>query len=197
MTTELETNANPIDVVPPKVFTAEDPYLKNEFNTYVMWKVMPRYFKYPPPKKVGRTFETQTTSEFLETHGIDDDMIMELAEIKTQKDFAQKYGVAETTLVIWNRTIEKRNILDDVKKWAQRISKNVVLAMYNNSLSGKNLNADRDRLNFLKFAGYVEKSGVQHSADETLTDMIKRSLLVKPKQDNGSGQSGPTIAPTH
>lgn len=161
---------------------------EKEFNMYVMWKVLPHYFKSPPPRKTGHsTYEPQTSDEFLDSLGVDDELLRELSTIKKQGDFAIKYDLSPDTLTDWNKLIESRNLLDDVKKWARRLSKNVVLAMYNNSLSGKNLNADRDRLNFLKFGGYVEKTGVEHSADETLTDIIKRSLI---KKENGAGPTG-------
>lgn len=162
---------------------------QREFELYVMWKVLPHYFKRPPLKKTGpNTYEPQSSDEFLDSLGVDDELLRELATMKTQGEFAIKYDLSPDTLTDWNKKIEERDLLADVKVWARRLAKNVVMAMYNNALSSKNLNADRDRLNFLKFGGYVEKTGIEHSGTLTLTDIIKRSLLTKPT--NGAGTTG-------
>jgi hypothetical protein len=182
-----ENTTNPT-IEPTIVEVVKDPYFKKEFELYVLWQCQPAYFKRPPRGKDGTA---PSSKDFLEGLGIDDDIIFELAEIKTQAQFAARYGLSPDTLTAWNKSIENRNILEDMRKWARRISKNVVLAMYNNALSSKNLNADRDRLNFLKFAGYVEKTGVELSTSETLTDILKNALIKKKNGDtNGTTAIG-------
>ena len=165
-----------------------DPIKKREFDLYVLWKSLPYYFKRPPSiKNRDGSYTSQTTDQFLDSLGIDDEEIVELSQLKNQGQFAERYNVAPETLSDWNKVIKTRDMLSDTRAWALKLSKNVVLAMYNNALSSKNLNADRDRANFLKYGGWVEKTAHEIDAGETLAGFIMEALK-KPKT-NGTGDS--------
>ncbi len=99
---------------------------------------------------------------------------MELLELPNQKSFAERYDIAQETLSDWNKLIAARDPFSDMRQWMNKLSKNVVMAMYTNSLSTKNLNADRDRLNFLKVTGWSETMKLE--AGGGLAEIIKKSL---------------------
>lgn len=105
---------------------------KEEFDLYVIWKSMPTFYKRPPKDK--KTKIAPTSAEFLEMMGVEDDLIYELAEIKNQKQFAEKYDVSEPTLVSWNKRKEVATQIDDIRKWGMTLTKNVVFAHYNKIL---------------------------------------------------------------
>jgi len=164
----------------------EDVNRPHEFQLYVLWKSIPYYFKNPPVDK--RTGTAPSALDFMLSLGIDDDDLLEVGQLRNQGEFAVKYGINKDTLTHWNKKIALRNPLEDVQNWAKRLSKNVVMAMYNNALS-KNLNADKDRLNFLKVTGWTELTRVEMEAGQTLAGLLRASLAkkaiesTKPKTD--------------
>lgn len=152
----------------------EGTYNERLFQKYVLWKSMPTFILRPPADKSG---VRMASSQFCDTMGIDDDEILELAEVKSQREFSEKYGVHINTTTQWNKMILKRDALADMRGFFFRLGKNVAMAMYNNALSSKNLNADRDRLNFMKIVmGFNEKTIHEHQAGETFFDLLKKSL---------------------
>jgi hypothetical protein len=65
--------------------------------------------------------------------GIDDDMAIELLQIKTQRDFAERFGVKDLgTLTDWNKRIEDEGLVENINVWAKKLTPNVVLALYKN-----------------------------------------------------------------
>ena len=70
-------------------------YKTQDFESYVIWKSLPSFLK-GQPKQV------------LEKYGINEDLLMELLEIKSQKEFAQRFTIKDPgTLTDWNKRIEK------------------------------------------------------------------------------------------
>lgn len=95
-------------------------YRKQDFNSYVLWKSLPSFLKGQP--KV-----------MLEKFGITDDITIELLSIKTQGEFATKFGIKDPgTLTDWNKRIEKEGLLTSINSWARNLTPNVVLALYKN-----------------------------------------------------------------
>ena len=95
-------------------------YRKQDFATYVTWKSLPTFLRGQP--------ET-----VLRKMGIDDDMAIELLQIKTQKDFAERFGVKDPgTLTDWNKRIEDEGLVEHINTWARKLTPNVVLALYKN-----------------------------------------------------------------
>jgi hypothetical protein len=101
-------------------------YKKQDFTSYVLWKSLPSFLKGQP-------------RVMLEKFGITDDATIELLSIKTQIDFASRFGIKDLgTLTDWNKRIEKEGLLTSINSWARTLTPNVVLALYKNaSKNGK------------------------------------------------------------
>lgn len=101
-------------------------YKKQDFASYVLWKSLPSFLKGQP-------------RIMLEKFGITDDATIELLSIKTQTDFASRFGIKDLgTLTDWNKRIEKEGLLISINSWARTLTPNVVLALYKNvSKNGK------------------------------------------------------------
>tara|TARA_B100001123_G_C14781091_1_gene816608 strand:- start:248 stop:643 length:396 start_codon:yes stop_codon:yes gene_type:complete len=101
-------------------------YRKREFEAYIAWKSLPTFLKGQPQPVLKKT-------------GIEDDMTLELLTIRTQTEFAARFGIKDLgTLTDWNKRIEAEGLLDDIYLWARKLTPNVVFALYKNvSKNGK------------------------------------------------------------
>mgnify|MGYP001573280773 FL=1 len=71
-------------------------YKKQEFESYIMWLSMPAILRGQP-------------RHVIEKFGIDDELAMSLLEIKTQKEFANRFGIKDFgTLSAWNKRVEEQ-----------------------------------------------------------------------------------------
>lgn len=184
-----EIGRNVVDVIREKSEKDDiimQPNKSDIFELYVLWSSLPAFFKRPP--KDRRTGQAPTPREFLEQMGVDDDVMIDLAEIPYQGDFAKRYGVHPDTLTNWNKTIALRDPIADVKAWGKKLYKNVLAAMYSNALSTRNLNADKDRLNFAKMIGWEEKSEVTHRVTGLL-DEVKKQIHAREQSKLPSGDN--------
>lgn len=93
------------------------------FDLYVIWKSLPRVIL----SKMSR-------EQMLLNLGIEDELMIELSQIETQEDFREKYNLGQNTLTAWNKKIAERDSLFDIRKWAQPLTKNLMLGMYNHAL---------------------------------------------------------------
>lgn len=101
-------------------------YRKKEFEAYVAWKSLPSFLKGQPEAVLKKT-------------GMDDEAVLELLTIRTQTEFAARFGIKDLgTLTDWNKRIENEGLLDGVYAWARKLTPNVVFALYKNvSKNGK------------------------------------------------------------
>lgn len=152
-----------------------------EFELFKLWRSIPYFLKSPPKDKSGGRL---TPLEFAESMGIDDPDILDLVQIRTQTEFADKFSLQRRTLWEWGKIIDQEDPIKPLQEFALKLAKNVVLAMYNNALSTKNLNADRDRMNFVKISGWVEKKQVDIGMANTLADYIRKQAMKKKENDN-------------
>ena len=118
--------------------------------------------------------------EYLENLGIKSEEVLELAGIQTQKDFAEKYGLNEDTLVIWNKQkvpVEFQDI--DWRKWAAPLTKNVVATLYDRITGSEKGDGDAARIKLWLQAvdGYVEEQNVNHDVSHA-TLLGVRELIV-------------------
>jgi len=151
--------------------------LQREFDMYCIWKSLPPMIISP---------NKGTVDEVLEQLRIDDPILIELAKLRTQGDFARHFNVSPDTLTDWNKLINKRDTLADIRVWAKRLSKNVILSMYNNAMKSDS-KAYKDRENFLKvIEGWSDKLDVKHEAGETLADILRAGLAQKPQQPHAN-----------
>lgn len=105
-----------------------------EFEMFLLWESIPSFFKNPPAdKKTGNKPEPRP---FCEAMGIDDERILELCEIPTASAFGIKYGVHRDTLTDWRKIIRNRDLLGDLREWASPLTRNVLMALYNQCLRG-------------------------------------------------------------
>jgi hypothetical protein len=73
-------------------------YKEKEFQTYVLWKSMPAYFR-------------GMKKEQLQSYGFTDPLILKIAMIKNQTTFAKKFNIKDLgTLTDWNNKIEKNKL---------------------------------------------------------------------------------------
>lgn len=95
-------------------------YLKGEFEAYIAWKSLPVFLRGQPKAVLNKM-------------GVDDDITIHLLQIKNQTEFAKEFGVKDLgTLTDWNKRIEKEGLLDDINKWARKLTPNVVFSLYKN-----------------------------------------------------------------
>lgn len=95
-------------------------YKTQDFSSYVLWKSLPSFLKGQP-------------RAVLEKFGISDEVMLQLLEIKTQTEFAHRFGVKDLgTLTDWNKRIEKEGLLTSINSWARNLTPNVVFALYKN-----------------------------------------------------------------
>jgi len=95
-------------------------YRKQEFDTYVLWKALPSFLRGQP-----RTV--------LEKMGINNEITLDLLQIKTQTEFAKQFGIKDLgTLTDWNKRIEEKGLVPSIHCWARELTPNVVLALYKN-----------------------------------------------------------------
>jgi hypothetical protein len=95
-------------------------YRTQDFESYLLWKSLPSVLRGQPRVAI-------------EKFGLDEEITIELLQIKTQKEFALKFGIKDQgTLSDWNRKIEEQGLLDDIHRWARKLTPNVVTALYKN-----------------------------------------------------------------
>lgn len=143
------------------------PKKQHEYRAYLLWKNMPMKWL-----GMGR--------EYLENMGIRSEEVLMLAGIQTQKDFAEKFGLNETTLVEWNKhktPIEYQDI--DWRKWAAPLTKNVVATLYDRITGSDKGDGDAARIKLWLQAvdGYVEEQNINHDVSHA-TLLGVRELIV-------------------
>lgn len=137
-------------------------YKKDTFVLYRTWLSLPGFLK-------GKDVLS------LEKAGIDDPDMVDLLSLKTQKQFAERFGVDPQTLVVWNKYIYANyDIFEEVRAWSTKLIKNVVGATYNSALQ-RDPKANADRKLFLQLQGWVEKSE-QTVNQVNLTELLKQKL---------------------
>jgi hypothetical protein len=170
-----------LEIIPKDSETIKNPVRQDLYDTYVLWKTLPLIFK-----RQGRQFVQDKLQ-------IEDETILELCEISSQTEFAEKYKVHRDTLTDWNKLIKKRDEFSNIRAWLQPMLKNVVLSAYNVALkSDPKANADRRML--MEFAGWKPEVGVNIKV-EGLNDLLREELRqIKLQEQNGNKPSGQSIA---
>lgn len=126
ITNPLQTDANNLDI-----------QKQTEFELFTVWLSLPPLMKRPPAQKGGIVPEARA---FAESMGIDDEIILDLVELKTQKDFANRYLVDEATLVRWKNKIKTQGLIGitAMQNWAQTMSANVLMSIYQHAMKKGN-----------------------------------------------------------
>jgi len=133
------------------------PYKEKEYHKYLVWKLLPKVI--------------------LETPGMVEDLGIEIAEIddllgiKTQKEFAKRFGIHQSTLTEWNKKpIPKEFEHLNYKYWARGLTKNIVFALYEGILECK----DAARINlWFKYIENANQVSPEPPSPRTFVDLIK------------------------
>ena len=89
-----------------------------DFETYALWKSLPSFLRGQP-------------RHVLEKLGIDDEIALSLLEIKTQTEFAKRFGIKDlATLTDWNKRLEDEGMIPRINAWARKLTPNVIFALY-------------------------------------------------------------------
>lgn len=101
---------------------------KDAFGAYTLFKSLPPLLLRPVIDE--ETGVRPTPREYALSIGIDDETTLDLLDLQTQKNFAAKYGIAEQTLVRWNKQLEGHTTLSDMQVWARPLLANVLMRLY-------------------------------------------------------------------
>jgi hypothetical protein len=97
----------------------KEPYKKQTYDAYVLWKSLPSFLKGQPKTN-------------LEKFGINEDIVFDLLSIKNQAEFSKEYKIDVGTLTDWNKRLEKDGLTKDINSWARKLTPNVIFALYKN-----------------------------------------------------------------
>jgi hypothetical protein len=153
---------------------------EQEFKSYILWKSIPSTL-------YGKDDKT------LEALGITDETTKELAQIRSQTQFAEKFKIAEVaTLTDWNKKIKDNNLLIHPREWFKDKVKNVALALYRQSLIEGD--AARSKLFFQYVEDWKEKTEQEIKSPELkeIADELKR-LAMKKNDEGGSQTTSPQV----
>lgn len=138
------------------------PLLKREtYELYKAWRMLPKVWKGSTPEQLESSL------------GIDDPEMQELLGMRTQGEFAKRFNINMGTLSDWNARMEEEGLdhLDEIRKWSNKLTKNVVSAHY------KKLVTRFDPVScdiwYKTIAGFNEKKLVEHSGKLSLLDLAK------------------------
>ena len=93
------------------------PYKPNEYRLYMVWKALP--------------INAINCERIAEEVTIDQCEVEQLIGIKTQSDFAKRFGLHQSTLTEWNnQPIPSEYAHLDWRTWAKTLTKDVVFALY-------------------------------------------------------------------
>lgn len=140
--------------------TIENPYKADIFEAYITWKSLPALLKNPPPQKKADGYYRPDAREFAEANGIEDEELLELISISSQKAFAERFNVSQDTLTDWNKAIAERNPLKDTKRWSQKLISNLMMSLYSHAM--KKGDARNFKLFFQVSADFEEKTTMEH-----------------------------------
>lgn len=145
---------------------------------YLLWKSLPIDFI-----RGGR--------EHLLSAGIDDYELLELSDVKTQKQFAEKYELNEDTLVIWNKQpipAEYREM--DWRYWARKLTPRIIGFLFEGIKAEKD--AARIKLWLQTVDGYVEESRINGDVStETLKGIREIAEAMKARDPNPQPSAPP------
>lgn len=133
------------------------------FDSYKQWRSLPALWKKMDNDELKKKF------------GIDDEETLSLLELRTQGDFAKKFGIAIETTSDWNHKIddEGNEYEQEMLKWARKLSKNVMMAHYNKIIRKTDpVSVD---LWYKRIDNWNEKKQIEHSGKMTLYDLAKMS----------------------
>lgn len=150
------------------------PYRKDVYEVYCLWKSLPSIFKYPPKDK--KTGIAPSARDFCEMMGIDDEQILDLIEIRTQTQFAERFEVGIDTLRKWNKTLGVRDSLSDIRQWGRSLTRNVIASLYNTAVRKGSMMEVKLWAQLVE--GWEEKQKVEHDYKGVTTFTVTRPAKI-------------------
>jgi len=164
---KLDIEAAALETTRPDIFAA-----------FILWSTVPSLLRYPPKNKDGTK---PTPREFAESMGIEDEEILKLIDIKTQGQFAEKYGIGDSTVYRWKKKAAERDVLMDIRKWAQPLTRNVILSLYNKAIRGGL--PDHYKLFLQAIPGWSEKIRIdQRTIKKVIVEVVDARDAEPPKE---------------
>lgn len=152
------------------------PVKPKEYRLFLIWKSLPLEF-------------TQKGRQHLLDLGVDDEELLELADIKTKKDFYEKYDLNKDTLTKWDKAkppVEYSDI--DWRVWARHLTRRVVGYLFEGIQ--KDMDANRIKLWMQMVDGFVEESKItENVSKETLSNVRELVGAVNKAHDERSKKS--------
>lgn len=97
-------------------------YKQREFDAFSFWMALPATL-------------FRATEDQLQKLGIVDDQVLGLLRLKTQGDFARAFALHEGTLSEWKTKLAETGNMDEIRRWARQLTKNVVGALYRTAVA--------------------------------------------------------------
>lgn len=142
---------------------------KREYELYLIWKSMPR--------DIDRAL--------FEKLGVSDEIILELSEIRNQKELAKYLGVAQRTITDWNnKPIPEEYKELDWRYWARKATPSVVSALLRNTRKY----GDAARVNtWMKYVEQIEDNATVNLEWNGLADLVKNANKVLEENGESTG----------
>ena len=159
-----------------------NPYKGQEYRLFLIWRSLPVTLR-------------GISSEQAEERGIKDPEIMELIQLKTQGDFAERFQISMNTLTDWkNKPVPDEFQMIDWRYWAREFTPEVVHHLLEGIREKKK--ADAIKLWFQTVDGFVEETAVNNKATDALDavaeliDAVNGKAVASESTDTDSSDTG-------
>ena len=106
--------------IPTNTKNTRKPYKLAVFEVYLIWSSVQGF--------MGQI----KAEEILKKMGDSGSQFGQLLSIRNQSEFAKMYGVENSTLTNWNKLITREGLLKNTLEPMRRLTKNVVISLYEN-----------------------------------------------------------------
>jgi hypothetical protein len=131
-----------------------NPYKGHEYRLFLIWRSLPVTLR-------------GISEEDAENRGVKDPEIIELIQLRTLGDFAERFGISRDTLTDWkNKPVPDEFVMIDWRYWAREFTPEVVHHLLEGIREKKK--ADAIKLWFQTVDGFVEETSVNNKATDAL-----------------------------